>query len=87
MTSLVISLDADSLTTGQMLQVMKHQESLAKNENVAESMTAIIEIIGRSVTQIEYKGDRLQSLNDVPFRLLRDALTDIMKRLTSTDPN
>jgi hypothetical protein len=45
------------------------------------------DIIGRSVTQIEYKGERLQSLNDVPFRLLRDALTDIMKRLTSTDPN
>ena len=87
MSDLTITLNADNLTTGQMLQVMKHQESLAKNENTAESMGAIIDIIGRSVTGITYKGQVLESLNDVPFRLLRDALSDIMKQLTSTDPN
>lgn len=87
MNDLIINLNADNLTTGQMLQVMKHQEKLAKNLDVAESMGAIIDIIGRSVTSITYKGNSLESLNDVPFRLLRDALGNIMQQLTGTDPN
>lgn len=87
MNDLIINLNADNLTTGQMLQVMKHQEKLAKNLDVAESMGAIIDIIGRSVTSITYKDNSLESLNDVPFRLLRDALGNIMQQLTGADPN
>lgn len=84
---LTISLDTDSLTTGQMLTIMKSQELLARNEKTAESMETIIDIIGKSVTGIEYKGQTLQSLHEIPFRHLKNALADIMRQLAGTDPN
>lgn len=84
---LTISLDTDSLTTGQMLTIMKSQELLARNEKTAESMETIIDTIGKSVNSIEYKGQILQSLHEIPFRHLKSALADIMQQLAGTDPN
>ncbi len=88
MDDLKLVIEQDAITTKQMLKIMSLQGKLtAEGSDTAALMNEIIEIIGGAVTSIEYKGASIDSLYDVPFRLLKQAIQTIMSGLTSTDPN
>lgn len=81
-----IKVDDEKLSTGAVLDLMDLQSQLS-GDNPGGAMRKMVEILQTAVIDIEYDGQKVESLVQLPFRKLQPAISQIMAAVNQTDPN
>lgn len=81
-----IKVNDEKLSTGAVLDLMDLQSQLS-GDNPSRAMRQMVELLQTAVIDIEYDGQKVESLMQLPFRKLQPAISQIMAAVNQTDPN
>ena len=81
-----IQVDEEKFTTGMMLELMELQPQMSGSESHV-ALGKMIALLQSVIVDIKYGDDHFDNLMQLPFRQLRNTMSQIMAAVTQTDPN